>query len=319
MQSRTDGEQKAQFFKSMGLKFNKCLSPEMSCTNAAIRAHSVQKSTALSFIEEHGHVCGLKLKVGNGEPVCEFEKVGRNNASTFTGFCNAHDTEIFLPVDTKPLDLGDAEQLFLIAYRSITRELHVVMESAVKLQTLHQTHVNLGVVKPNEPTASAAAPVNAMFKSWLVWRYRLMHYDMNLAKGRYREIAHSIFKISGRRAALASSSFFPTDENPHNKKAVRIALNMIPLSVDETAVIFSYPKVHSGPARKHIAPVMMKSGEDQLLALSTLALDTTENFFIRPSHVDSWSDEKKAFIQEAYFSTVKDGAFLKPHANLMLF
>lgn len=94
---------------------------------------------------------------------------------------------------------------------------------------------------------------------------------------------------------------------------------MIPLSVDETAVIFSYPKVHSGPARRHIAPVMMKSGEDQLLALSTLALDTTENFFLRASHVDSWSDEKKAFIQKAYFSTVKDGAYLKPHAELMLF
>lgn len=168
----------------------------MSCTNTAIRAHSVQKSTALSFIEEHGHVCGLKMKIHDGEPLCEFEKIGRNNASTFTGFCNVHDTEIFLPIETKPLDLNDAEQLFLIAYRSITRELHVVLESAVKLQTLYQTHVNLGVVKPNEPTASAAAPVEAMFKSWLVWRYRLMHYDMNFAGGRYREIAHSIFKVS---------------------------------------------------------------------------------------------------------------------------
>lgn len=146
-----------------------------------------------------------------------------------------------------------------------------------------------------------------------------MHYDMQFAKGRYQEIAHSIFKISDRQAVLASSSFFPTDKNPYNKKAVRIALNMIPLSTDETAVIFSYPKVHSGPARRHIAPIMMKRGEEQLLTLSTLALDTTENFFLRPSHVDSWSNEKKVFIQEAYFSTVKHGAYLKPRPELMLF
>lgn len=158
LQEGLTGTQKALFFKTIGLKFNKCLSPEMSCTNAAIRAHSVQKSTALSFIEEQGHVYGLKMKIDDGKPACAFEKLGRNNASTFTGFCNLHDTEIFRPIDTKPLDLNDAEQLFLVAYRSITRELHVVMEGAVRLQTLHQTHVNSGVVSPDQPTISAAAP-----------------------------------------------------------------------------------------------------------------------------------------------------------------
>lgn len=319
MRRELTGSQRAHFFHTMGLKLNKCLSPEMSCTNAAIRAHSVQKSTALSFIEEQGHVYGLSMKFGDGEPICEFKKIGRNNASTFTGLCNLHDTEIFRPIDTRPLDLNDVEQLFLIAYRSITRELHVLMESAIRLQMAHQTNVKMGIVKPDEPTISALAPVDAMHKSWLVWRYRYMHYDVNFAKGMYQGIAHSMFKISGRQAVAASSSFFPTDDNPHNKKAVRIALNLIPLSLEETAVIFSYPKVHSGPARRHIAPVMMKRGEEQLLALSTLALDTTENFFLRPSHVDSWSNEKKGFIQEAYFSTVKHGAHLKPHQELMLF
>lgn len=291
----------------------------MTCQKTAIRAHSVQKSTALSFIEEDNHVYGFKINFAGARPVCELERVGRNNASTFTGFCNQHDTEIFRTIDTKPLDLENAEQLFLIAYRSVTRELHAVFEGAAKLQYTHQSNVKLGRVNPNELTISAMAPVAAMYKAWMTLQYRFDHYDQNMLKGRFGEITHSIFMISDRPAVLASSSFFPTIENPKDNKMPRIALNMIPLSENETAVIFSYPKVQSARARKFIAPIMLKIGEERLLALSTLALDTTENFFLRPSHVDGWSAAKKHIIQESYFSTVTKGAFLKARPEYMLF
>ncbi|MBB3946982.1 hypothetical protein GGQ73_002946 [Rhizobium skierniewicense] len=319
MKTMTDGRHKGLFFEAINQKFNKCLCPDMGCEKPAIRAHSVQKSTALSFIEEDKHVYGLKINFAGAKPVCEFERVGRNNASTFTGFCNRHDTEIFRPIDTKLLDLENAEQLFLIAYRSLTRELHAILEGAAKLQFTHETNVKLGLVNPNDRTMSAIAPVEAMHKAWMTWRYRLDHYDTNMLKGRFGEITHSIFVISDRAAVLASSSFFPTIENPKDNKMPRIALNMIPLSGSETAVIFSYPKAQSANARKYIAPVMLKRGEERLLALSTLALDTTENFFLRPSHVDSWSAEKKNLIQESYFSTVTKGAFLKAQPEYMLF
>ncbi|MFK0167031.1 hypothetical protein, partial [Rhizobium sp. NPDC090279] len=96
-------------------------------------------------------------------------------------------------------------------------------------------------------------------------------------------------------------------------------LNMSPISADETAFVFSYPKVQSANARKLIAPVMLTNGDDRLLALSTLTLCTAENFFLRPSHVDSWSDRKRATLQKAYFSTVKEGAFFASQPEYMLF
>ena len=291
----------------------------MSCENTAIRAHSVQKSTALPFIEEAKHVYRLNVNYAGKKPVCEFQKLGRNNASTFTGLCNKHDTEIFRPIDTKPLDLEDNEQLFLIAYRSITRELHAVLEGAAKLQVTHNNNENFGLADPKVKRMSAMASTGAYFKAWLTWRYRLEHFDKKLVKEKYREICHSIFTISGRQAVLASSSFFPIEDNPKDIRKPRITLNMIPFSQNETAVIFSYPKSHSSMARKYISPIMLGSGENKLLALSTLILDTTENFFLRPSHVDSWSAEKKTFIQEAYFSTVKQGAYLKVQPEFMLF
>lgn len=315
-----NGSQMGRFFETIRQKYSKCLCPDMLCDKPAIRAHSVQKSTALSFIEEAQHVYGFKMTFKDNEAKCEFEKIGRNNASTFTGFCNRHDTEIFKPIDTKPLDLENPEQLFLMAYRSITRELHAILEGGAKVAHLHESNVKLGLVKADDPTTiSAFAPMDAMFKAWLVWQYRFEHYDKSLEKGRYKEILHSVFTIADRPPVIASSSCFPTVENPRNNRKPRIALNIVPLTGTETAVIFSYPKAQSGDARRFLAQVMLKSGEERLLALSTLALDTTENFFLRPSHVDGWPAEKKSIVQDAYFSTVQKGAFLKARPEYMLF
>ena len=55
---------------------------------------------------------GSQPKLSGGkEPVIEFGPVGRNNASTFTGLCSGHDTELFKLIDTEPLDVGNAEQM----------------------------------------------------------------------------------------------------------------------------------------------------------------------------------------------------------------
>lgn len=313
-----DGESKAQFYKTMKLRFNKCLNLTMNCPNEAIRAHSVQNATALGFIEEGGHVSELKMKIVDDAPACTFTCVGRNQASTFMGLCNDHDTELFLPIDTKPLDLRDPEQLFLIAYRSVTRELHVVMESAIRMQTTLEEQIKLGKVPANESSPVMMAATGALYKSWLVYRYRVQCFDQELIKGRYKNVLHSIFTIKGRVPVLAASSFFPVADDPMKKNMPRVSLNLIPIAADETAVIFSYAKSQSGVARRRIANVILKSGDEKLLALSTLILDTMENFFLRPSHVASWSEDKRKLIEASFVSTI-DGHYLEPKPEFMLF
>lgn len=315
----TEGEVKAEFFKNMKLRFEKCLWPTMQCPKDPIRAHSVGKSTSLVFIEEAGHVLEMRPKIVNDKPATQFVKIGRNEASTFTGFCNQHDTQLFLPIDTKPLKLDDPEQLFLIAYRSATRELHAVMLAAVRLQTGLRTLVERGSVSGSEWSPPMQKATGALLKSWLVWRFRNLHYDFALAKADYKSILHSTYTITGRKPVLASSSFFPIDDLRMSKKTVWVALNVIPIADDETAVVFSYPKVHSGIARKRIAPVMTTFGEERIATLSNLILDSTENFFMRPSHVANWPDERRRRIEEAYFATVRNNVFLQPSPDLMLF
>jgi hypothetical protein len=49
-----------------------------------------------------------------------FRRMGINDASTFTGFCGAHDNWTFAPVEQRSL-IPDAEQCFLMSYVSHMR------------------------------------------------------------------------------------------------------------------------------------------------------------------------------------------------------
>lgn len=218
----------SDFFQTMKVRFEKCLDPTLSCTEKAINAHSVQNATSLGLIAEDNHVYELRMRVKNGSPECLFEKVGRNQASTFPGFCSRHDTEIFQPIDTKPLSLDDAEQLFLIAYRSLTRELHTVMEAAMRLQTTLERQIAEGLVPKDKPSPAMTEATAHMIKAWGVWKHRLEFYDQPFAKTRFGDVLHSRFVIEGRKPVLASSSFFSVDDKAWGKRFAAVTLNVIP-------------------------------------------------------------------------------------------
>lgn len=309
----------SDFFKTMKVRFEKCLEPTLSCAEAAISAHSVQNATSLGIIADDNHVYEMRMRIKNGAPQCAFEKVGRNQASTFPGFCGHHDTEIFKPIDTKPLSLQDEEQLFLIAYRSVTRELHTVMEAAMRLQMTLQRQIAAGVVPKDEPSAAMMEATAHMMKAWGVWKHRLEFYDRPLVRRRYVDVGHSIFMVEGRKPVLASSSFFSVDDRPWGKRFAGVTLNVIPTSTTEAAVIVSYPKEQSGQARRYVAQIFLKSGEERLCALSHMLVDRAENFFVSPTHVQGWSAEKRKLIEEAFVGTVIRGETARPSPDLMLF
>lgn len=309
----------SEFLETMKPRYTKCLDPTLTCGNDAIRAHSVQNANALSLIAEDNHVYELKMRITLGEPVCAFQKVGRNNASTFTGMCGQHDTEIFRPIDTKPLATDDPEQLFLIAYRSVTRELHVVLEGAMRIQSAFLNRVAQGEASSTEPSSADAQAIGHFLKAWSVWKYRYKFFDKALVEGRFGNIKHSIFKIEDEQPILAASSFFSVDQKRWGRPFAAVIVNVVPTSSTETVVIFSYADEHSGKARRYVAPIMLAKAQRQKYELSYLILNRAENFFVSPRAIDCWPDEKRKHIETSFYSTVVPGVTLDRVPELMLF
>lgn len=293
-------QKKEDFFTLIKMEYQRCLDPTMQCPGKPIRAHSVQNATALSFIENNNHVYQMRLKFSEEIPSVQLELVGRNTASTFKGLCSKHDNEIFAPIDNHALDEQCQEQLFLIAYRSVTREVHATLEGAMKIQSAYLKQVDRGEVSRDQPSAVGMEALSHMLKAWAAWKYRFKYFDRPLIDRDFRTVRHVTFALEGKAPVLACSSFFSLDFKPWGEPFAALIVNIIPTSSDRTLVIFSFAARHRSKATRHISQIVRATGGRKEYELSCLILDRAENFFLSPYAVDSWSDEKRSEIIAAF-------------------
>jgi hypothetical protein len=197
----------AHFFKSQGKLLNRCLSPDMSCTEKAIKAHSVQNAGVLDLLSTDGHVIHFNLHAsGNSPPELNYKKIGRNKATTFTGLCGKHDQEIFREIDAKPIDIENQSQLLLLAYRSVLRELHATMDGAIKIQEAYQKRVKLGLDPENQPSHACIEATYQLAKAWRTFWYRCRYDDIRQSSN-YAKLVHRVREINVQQPTIAASAF----------------------------------------------------------------------------------------------------------------
>jgi len=98
-----------------------CLESNSDCRGKVINAHTIQNQYALEHIEEDGHVYMMSDDFNR----VSLKKIGRNKATTFTGYCSYHDNEVFKSIDFcrgKDLDNVTDQQLALLTLRAVARE-----------------------------------------------------------------------------------------------------------------------------------------------------------------------------------------------------
>lgn len=108
----------------------KCLHPmpgNAQCSDKVIEAHSISRNAALTKIARDHQVYQIDgnpftIAKAEGEPQLKLEYI--RSATTFTGFCSAHDSTLFRPIDQGGIS-PTREQAFLLHYRSLCRELYV--------------------------------------------------------------------------------------------------------------------------------------------------------------------------------------------------
>jgi hypothetical protein len=183
------------FVKAQKEDYAKCLPPSMDCDEKPIHAHSIQNARVLDLIQTDGHVIMPQYKLANGEPVMKVEKVGRNEASTFTGLCSKHDTELFKAIDTEPLDVDNCEHLRQLAYRSVMREMHTELANSERAWAMHE-ELCKGKADPNE-VATKASILSLAFvkKAQDVYRYRRKHFDKPAEEGKAADLRHLIIEM----------------------------------------------------------------------------------------------------------------------------
>lgn len=307
------------FFDRSKLRLDKCLAPGMECAAMAIRSHSLQNSQILDLLVRDGHVKALRKKIQtDAGPVIAFDDLGRNQATTFTGFCASHDHSIFQAIDTQAFRSEDSEHLFLVAYRAVSKELHALMEAVVKIQAGYEDRVRLGIDSGDVPTPVGLLAIEYVMRSYSVYTYKAT-FDRALVSKRYGELLHDVIHISHDEAGLAVCSFFSIDGLSNRGDYVCAALNVLPQNRHESVVVFSYLPSDQELVRPFLDRLLTSDGHCQKYLISRLILNNCENFVVSPSTYDRWSHEKKTAITDYFVKTIFEGKLEEENEYLYLF
>lgn len=315
----SETERLKYFFDTQKTRYEKCLEPEMQCQDRPIRAHSIQNAQVLDLLASDGHLIMPRQSFSKDGPKIEFSRVGRNKASTFTGLCGDHDRKIFRPIDTQPIEIENLEQRFLWAYRSVTREFHAVLEGAMRIQASYNWKVATGLLPGDKPTEEGIVATVHMLKAWETWKYRYKHFDGAYLASNWKDLRHKFILLKDQSPVIAVSTLFSFPSKPETQDVLRCALNVFPISQNQTAVIFTCAKPDLKEVYRNLLPILKSSGERQLLEISKIIIENVENFVISPPHFEGWSDKKKKSIHTAFVSTLFAPQTFQDESALSLF
>jgi hypothetical protein len=273
----------------------------------------------IDLIADNNHVVFLKLAVGRNGPEVNLAPIGRNKATTFTGFCEEHDASLFRPLDTKHFDPDDAEQLFLLAYRAASHELHALMEGGARIQNAYLQRVKDGLDPANEPSAAGMMALDFMMNAYVMHEYREACFTAPLLAGDTSTLQHDVIHLEVQAPVLAVSALFSLRGLSRGDDLVRCALNVLPVSERKTVAVFSYGPEDAKLARPVFAPLFAAAGDHQKYELSKLIIDRIQNMILAPRHVATWSDRKKDVIASGFVETAMSDQLLQDDADLMLF
>jgi len=309
------------FFKLQKAGFKKCLAPEGLglCSKKTIRAHSIQNRQILDIIQRDGHVVMLnaRLDLKKGISV-NFEFIGRNKATTFTGICSNHDRKIFAPIEENNIDVDNELHLFLLAYRAVFKQTFATCDAAVQQELISRKKREFDLLSKNVLTDEDKLVLNFSLNSYKTYLYKV-EFDKIFLNKYFDKICHRIIKFSSTVPTIAVNSLITPRDNLQKKSTIgRIAINIFP-TTRYTFVVFSYLKCDEPFVRPYLDDILHAENQYCRYLVSKLVLRNCENFVISPNHFDTINEDSRKAIIGFFISTIIEDRLDHEDKRLSLF
>ena len=274
--------------------------------SSVIDAHSIQKNGALSLIADAGNVYALSrnftdIKKMRGG-VC-FTRQGIGTVSTFRGFCERHDTEVFTPIDTHPLQ-PTPQQILLYAYRSLCREVFV---KEVAFQSLEQQ------AKHNAANTAIHTLLDDVRQGTEIGLKNLklqkQLYDHSLSTESYSDVKYVVFHSSQIPTIVFSGLSYPDFDflgrqlqilGKKSQTLDLITFSFAPMSTG-WGFVFAWHVRNDKTCLEFMKSLATRIAHDRNPGdhLFRLVLSTCENLAIAPQWWDSLSQASRNAVEKA--------------------
>ena len=286
-----------------------CSSPDSfhdQCSNKIIRAHTVPKSSSLRAIAVDGHVYGFNtslenIRKQNGK--LHPELIGVNKASTFSGFCKAHDDSIFSPIEKSEFKCT-AEQCFLLAYRAFSRECYT--KSAMANLSNLRSSLDKGKSIEQQMDFQMAGflidiGVSAALKDN---KFHKLKFDLILESREYQDVQAIIFRLDDPPPVMVSGAVNPDFDFNGQRIQDLMELEVVQDLLSMTSfydgkngyIVMSWLSYCSASCKKLINSLLGKPKGDITTYLVQYIFKNFENCFIAPNWWEGVSDKDKESI-----------------------
>jgi hypothetical protein len=297
------------------------------CSGNIVKAHTISKSGSLKTIAVDSHVMGTKVNLSElhkSQGKVTLHRVGINTASTFTGFCAHHDKTLFAPLEDHPIVLND-EQLFLLAYRSIARELFAKEISANTADFMHgadRGHDPFLQVMMQYLATEFSSGVDLALKELQSIKAKM---DGMLAARDFSKLKHFVIEFSQQPEVLVSATTQPDFDFDGEKlqdfgstdiEMSHIIFNSIAYD-NRGAFVFTWIEEHGEICRKFIESLAKLDEKEMANALIRFSYSYAENTWASPNWWDSIGSEVKKDISDRLqhgLMTTAAGSFLRPNS-----
>jgi hypothetical protein len=263
-----------------------------------------------------GHVIFPKMKINIDGPLeVKFELLGVNNATTFSGLCSKHDTELFQEIDELP-DPSNPKHLFLLAYRAVVREYHVVLQNAVRFQSTLHKRVEVGISSPHFPDAFGMHATQAI-ANFIETRHYKKQFDEAFLQSNWASLTHHVKVLDNQRPSVAVNSMFSLEQIDRDDTP-RVFLNVYPAR-GATIVVFSTTKKDSGRVASFLSRVLHSEQFLFCYLLSKLILQNCDNIVLAPDFWLSLAVEQQTAIERYFVETIENYVMESEDQRLYLF
>lgn len=325
------GKLKSQFFK--GTLYKECF---YCGSSDVINAHSIQNNRILSKISKNGHVLSVEYGMEDMILKPELKEIGKKKASTFTGFCNFHDTEIFQPIELQDYETENRKQEYLFAYRALSKEFHAkktginIFNKILNMSKdeLKELQEYCGLPKKEINKEFLKPPLEGTKDSIEELKSLRIRMNKNLDNEKHYKIMTNVIKFPKEHHIAVSSSFFIGHDVEGNvindlirfKNVKPLFLTIFPQN-GNTYILFSYLKNDKNYFDFIENQIMNKDLEKKKTIISNILAINVENIFFSPKLWNNINTENKERFISLFRDTVIERpstSFVDPNINIFI-
>lgn len=284
------------------------------CKGGIVNAHTIQKGRGLRAIAEDGHVLGFDTShrtLTSTRGRIGIQRVGIRQASTITGFCSFHDDTAFAPVEKVPFT-GTPEQCFLLAYRTVCRELYTKKSMLAGMDVLRTADAGRSIpdqVRIQLMTRHTEIGGGAGFRD--IERQKVL-FDDALLRSDHSNLRFEILWFAGVPDLMNAFGIFPEYDFEGRKlqdlRDAGLALDGITVTTVATdsgaALVLAWMSDRSHACTRFARSLAALTDKEIPDAVVRLFFEHSENTHMRPS----WWEGLAAPTKKALITRISDAA-----------